>query len=448
MSEPSVPKKKMRFLEVLGLHRPELRAWAMYDWAITGMWAVIVAAIFPIYFQRVAAAELAPEQATEYFAWATTLGLALIAICAPFLGALADFKPLKKKMLGTFAGIGISAVACMYFIHHGDWLLAAILFVLANIGANGSMIFYDAMLPHIAKEDEIDRVSTAGFAVGYAGAGLLLAFNLAMIQKPDWFGLPADSTLPTRLGFIAVAIWWFSFSIPLFRKVSEPPLNKYELPPPGLSPLRVALGRLAETFRELRGYKQAALMLIAFLIYNDGIGTIIRMAAIYGAEKGIDPGVLIGSILLVQFVGVPFTFLFGSLAGRIGPKAAIFVGLVVYTGISVLGYFLETALHFVILAFLVGMVQGGTQALSRSLFASMIPRHKSGEFFGFFAVFEKFAGIFGPGIFALMIVLTGSSATAILSIISFFVVGGTVLYFVDVDEGRAVARAAEKAAVR
>jgi MFS transporter, UMF1 family len=440
----TVAKKKMPFLEVLGLHRKELRAWAMYDWAITGMWSVIVATIFPIYYQRVAAANLAPEQATEYFAWATTLGLALIALLAPFLGALADFRPIKKKMLGTFAGIGISASACMFFIHQGDWLLASVLFIIANIGANGSMIFYDAMLPHIAKDDEVDRVSTAGFAIGYAGAGLLLAFNLAMIQKPDWFGLPTDSTLPTRLGFIAVAIWWFAFSIPLFRRVPEPPLDPSATLATDKSPLATTFARLGETLRELKGYKQAAIMLVAFLIYNDGIGTIIRMAAIYGAEKGIDQGVLIGSILMVQFIGIPFTFLFGIIAGRIGAKNAIFGGLVVYTGISVLGYFLETATHFILLAVLVGMVQGGTQALSRSLFATLIPRHKAGEFFGFFAVFEKFAGIFGPAIFALMIAWTGSSQNAILSIIVFFVVGGAVLFFVDVDEGRIAARAAER----
>ena len=197
--------------------------------------------------------------------------------------------------------------------------------------------------------------------------------------------------------------------------------------------------RLAETFRELRGYRQAFLMLVAFMIYNDGIQTIIKMATAYGTEIGIGQNALIGAILLVQFVGIPCSFLFGMLAGRIGAKRAIFLGLLAYTAISVLGYFMTNATHFYMLAGLVGMVQGGTQALSRSLFASMIPQHKSGEFFGFFSVFEKFAGIFGPLIFAGTIAATGSSRNAILSVIGFFALGAALLWRVDVKEGQRAA---------
>jgi UMF1 family MFS transporter len=187
-------------------------------------------------------------------------------------------------------------------------------------------------------------------------------------------------------------------------------------------------------------------MLLAFLIYNDGIGTIIRMATIYGTEIGIGTGSLIASIMIVQFVGIPFAFLFGGFAGRIGAKRAIFVGLVVYAGISLLGYYMTTATHFLILALLVGMVQGGTQALSRSMFASMIPKDRSAEFFGFFAVVEKFAGIFGPWVFARVIGLTGSSRVAILAVVVFFVTGGAILHFVDLERGQQEARAAETAA--
>jgi UMF1 family MFS transporter len=208
----------------------------------------------------------------------------------------------------------------------------------------------------------------------------------------------------------------------------------------------MAFVRLGETFRELRGYRQAFLMLVAFLIYNDGIQTIIKMATAYGTEIGIGQSSLIGAILLVQFVGIPCSVLFGMLAGRIGAKQAIFFGLLAYTAISVLGYFMKNATHFFILAGLVGMVQGGTQALSRSLFASMIPPHKSGEFFGFFSVFEKFAGIFGPLIFAGTIAVTGSSRNAILSVIGFFAVGAALLSLVDVAEGQRAARHASQTA--
>jgi UMF1 family MFS transporter len=286
------------------------------------------------------------------------------------------------------------------------------------------------------------------------GGGILLGLNLAWIQRPDWFGLPAgpglsqhQATLPVRLAFISVAVWWIVFSLPLFRRVREPPPRLEPDERRGENPIRAAFTRLVETFRELRIYRNAFLMLLAFLIYNDGIQTIIKMATAYGTELGIGQNALIGAILLVQFVGIPCSFLFGMLAGRVGAKRALFLGLVAYTVISLLGYFMKTATHFYLLAGLVGMVQGGTQALSRSLFASMIPRHKSGEFFGFFSVFEKFAGIFGPLIFAGTIAATGSSRNAILSVILFFAVGALLLWPVNVEEGQRVARAADQATI-
>jgi MFS transporter, UMF1 family len=323
--------------------------------------------------------------------------------------------------------------------------------VLSLIGVAGSFVFYEALLPHIARGEEIDRVSTAGYALGYVGGGILLALNLAWIQKPALFGLPAGpgldeaaATLPARLAFVSVAVWWLLFAIPLFRRVPEP-APRLEADEGGdASPVRISFVRLAETFRELRGYRQAFLMLLAFLIYNDGIQTIIKMATAYGTELGIGQSALIGAILLVQFVGIPCSFLFGMMAGRIGAKRALFVGLMAYTLISILGYYMRTAAHFYALAGLVGMVQGGTQALSRSLFASMVPHHKSGEFFGFFSVFEKFAGIFGPLIFAGTIAATGSSRNAILSVIAFFAVGAAILAFVDVGAGQAAAREARE----
>jgi MFS transporter, UMF1 family len=432
-----------RLLEKLGLGRPELRAWAMYDWANSAMVTTITAAVFPIYYVRVAGANIDPTSATQRYAAATTIGLTIIAVFAPILGTIADYVAIKKRLLGTFMGIGVSAVAMMFFIYEGDLLLASVLFILANIGVNGSFVFYESLLPHIAGKREMDRVSTAAYALGYIGGGLLLALQLAWIMSPGTFGLPsgegltpAEATLPSRLAFLSVAVWWVAFSIPLFRVIPEPPVRLEANEHAGLNPARVAFRRLADTFRDLRSYKPAFLMLIAFLIYNDGIGTIIRMATAYGTEIGIGENTLIAAIMMVQFVGVPFSFLFGMLAGWIGTRPSIYVGLVAYTIISVLGYYMQDGGDFLRLAFLVGMVQGGTQALSRSLFASMIPRHKSGEFFGFWSVFEKFAGIFGPLIFTLTIALTGSSRNAILSVIGFFIVGGILLAFVDVEKGR------------
>jgi UMF1 family MFS transporter len=303
-------------------------------------------------------------------------------------------------------------------------------------------VFYESLLPHLVSEQELDRVSSAGYAIGYLGGGVLLAINLLMIQQPAWFGIP-DSGTAVRLSFASVGVWWLVFSLPLFRQVPEPPRAVESDEAPSGNAFVTGVHRLVETFHELRRYKQAFLLLTAFLIYTDGIQTIIRMATIYGTSLKIDESAMILALLITQFTGVPFAFLFGHIASRVGAKPAVFAGLAVYAAITVLGYFMTTATHFFMLAILVGMVQGGTQALSRSLFASMIPRHKSSEFFAFFGVFERYAGILGPLVFASMVESTGSSRNAILAVLVFFIVGGGILAFVDVDRGRMVAREAE-----
>jgi UMF1 family MFS transporter len=432
----------MTLLNKLGLGRRDLRAWAMYDWANSAYQTTIIAAIFPVYFYNVIASELPPADATSRFAWATTIAVVIVAVVAPLLGAIADYAAVKKKMLAAFMLMGVASTLAMYWLTKGDAMLALTLFVIGNIGVAGSIVFYESLLPHLVSEDELDRVSSAGYAIGYLGGGVLLAVNVVMMQKPELFGLP-DRLTAVRVSLASVGIWWLLFSLPLFRQVPEPPraIEKDEKETGNV--FLIGVRRLVETFQELRRYKQAFLMLVAFLIYNDGIQTMIRMAAIYGSSIGIDESALIGALLLTQFIGVPFAFLFGHIAGKIGAKAAVFVGLAVYAFISVVGYFMSTATHFFILAILVGMVQGGTQALSRSMFASMIPKHKSSEFFAFFGVFERYAGILGPLIFAAMVQATGSSRNAILAVLGFFVVGGAILVFVNVDEGRRAARAAE-----
>ena len=438
-----MPPNRPPFLQRLGLHRPELRAWALYDLANSAFATTVVSAVFPIYFSSVAAAGLPGSVATARFATATAVALGLVALIAPFLGPLADIAAMKKKLLAAFLALGVAATGGMFFIYRGDWLLGAGLFIVANVGFAGTLVFYDSLLPHIVRPGEIDRVSSAGYALGYLGGGILLAANLAWIQFPAAFGL-ADGAAGSRLSFLSVAAWWLLFSLPLFRRVPEPPRAVAAGDGAAFAPMRGALRRFRQTLRDLRAYPQAFLFLVAYLVYNDGIGTIARMAAAYGAELGIGHGVLIGAILMVQFIGVPFAFLFGGLASRIGAKRGIFLALAVYACVSVLGYFMKTATHFIVLAVLVGMVLGGSQALSRSLFASMIPRHRSAEFFAFFAVFEKVAGILGPAVFAGTLTLTGSSRNAILAIIAFFFVGGGLLAFVNVPEGQRLAREAER----
>jgi UMF1 family MFS transporter len=426
----------------LGLGRPDLRAWAMYDWANSAFQTTIIAAVFPIYYQKVAAAGQPEALATSRFAWATTLAILVVAIIAPLLGAIADYTAIKKKLLGIFLAIGAAATAAMFWIQEGDWRLALTLFVIGNVGVAASIVFYESLLPHLVGEGDLDRVSSAGYAVGYLGGGALLAINLLMIQEPSLFGIP-DAGTATRLALASVAVWWVVFSIPLFRNVAEPPARIERDERAGGNAFLAGAKRLGETFHELRRYRNAFIFLLAFLLYNDGIQTMIRMATIYGTGIGLPESAMITALLMTQFIGVPCAFAFGALAGRIGAMRSVYLGLGVYVLITILGYFMTSAVHFFALALLVGMVQGGTQALSRSLFASMIPRHKSSEFFAFFSVFERYAGVLGPAIFAFVIERSGSGRSAIMAVALFFIVGAIILAFVNVDEGRRAARAAE-----
>ena len=348
----------MNFLDRLGLGRRDLRAWAMYDWANSAFQTTIIAAVFPIYFHKVAAADLPPAVATSRFAWATTIAILIVAVIAPLLGAIADYAAVKKKLLGDVSGVGVAATI-------GDVLDRA-----RRLAAGAGPVRHRqrrrrrqhrvlrvaAAAP--GRRVELDRVSSAGYAVGYLGGGVLLAINLLMIQMPATFGLP-DAGVATRLSMASVGIWWLVFSIPMFRHVPEPPVRVDAGDRPSGNMVVTGARRLVATFHELRKYKQAFLLLVAFLLYNDGIQTIVRMATTYGAELNIDDNAMILALLITQFIGVPFAFLFGSLAGRIGAKHAVFAGLAVYAGITILGYYMQSAAQFMALAVLVGMVQGG-----------------------------------------------------------------------------------------
>lgn len=436
-------------LERLALHRPELRAWALYDWANSALFTVVVTAVFPIFYRQVAAAGLDDAEKTRSFALATTWSLAVAALISPLLGAFADFARMKKKLFAVFLALGVLATAGMYWIHEGDTTLALWLFGLANLGAAGSFVFYDALLPSVAREKELDQLSSSAYAIGYLGGGLCLALCLALLTWPASFGLAQDgstdaASLPARVGFVIVAVWWLVFSVPLFRRVPEPALALESDEAHGMNPLRVALTRVVETFRELRRYRDAFVLMLAFLVYNDGIGTIIRMATIFGDEQKIPRGTMIAVILMVQIVGIPFAILFGRLAARIGAKRAILVAIGAYLLITLLAWRMSSVGEFVALGALVAMVQGGAQALSRSLFASLVPKHKSGEFFGLFSTLEKFAGVIGPFLFG----ISPSRGMFIAALMGFFVVGGALLWLVDVQRGRAQALAAERALAR
>ena len=429
-------------LDSIGLGSKELRAWALYDWANSAFPTTIVAGFLPIYFATVPAAEFAPEDATALWGYTQAVALFIIAVLSPVLGAIADYMGAKKRFLAFFMGFGATFSASLYVVGEGDWLLASCLFIIAHIGFSGANVFYEALLPSIADGEQLDRASTAGYAVGYFGGGVLLAINVAWFLAPEAFGF-ADGGQAVRWSFVSVGVWWVLFSVPLFRRVGEPPPRLTPGERSGLNPVSVGFGRVMETLREIRGHRDLFLFLLAFLVYNDGVGTIIKMATVYGTEIGLEQGHMIGALLLVQFVGVPFTFAFGALASRMGPKAGIYLCLGVYTGISVLGFFMTTAWQFWALAVMLAMVQGGVQGLSRSVYASMIPAGRSTEFFGFYSVSSKFAGIAGPLVFAVVGQSMGTSRYGILSLVFFFVAGGILLTRVDIAAGQRKARADE-----
>jgi len=420
-----------------------INSWSMYDWANSAFATTIMAAVLPIYYSAIAEPALTPNQATAYWGYTNSIALLLVALLSPILGAVADFRGAKKRYLTYFALIGISATAFMYFLTSGDWLFASVLFIIGNIGFAGANVFYDSLLPHIAQKGDIDQVSTRGYAMGYLGGGLLLAVNLAMIMlSPDHL-----TALMTRISLASVAIWWLLFAIPLWKNVPEPPRQIYEGELDS-NPFTAGFKRLAVTFKEIKKFKELFKFLVAFWLFNDGIGTIIKMATIYGKEIGIGQTDLIGALLMVQFVGIPFSFAFGWLAKKIGTKKSIYISLSVYFLISIGGYFMESAIHFWILGFAVALVQGGSQALSRSLYGRMVPKAQSAEFFSFFSVSGKLAGMFGPLVFGVVSQIMGNSRLGIVSLVIFFIAGGLLLTRVDEEKGIRVAEEADALAVQ
>lgn len=425
-------------LERLGLSRPELRGWVAYDWANSAFMTSIVQ-VFQVYFASVAAQGLTKAESGAHFYAATAFAALIVALIGPFVGALADFSGTRKRILGLFVGIGVIATFGISFVGPGDWRSGLFWYGLANVGIAVSFILYDSLLPHVAKPEEIDLVSSAGYAFGYLSGGLVLALNLLWIANPQAWGF-ADAGSATRASFAFAAVWWAVFSIPLFRNVPEPPASgngNGERRSP-MKAFAATIDSLRATFRDLRRYREAFMMMIAFLVYNDGVNTVIKVGATYGTEIGIPQARLLQAILAVQFIGLPCAYFYSRMSSKIGTRAAIYIALATYFVICVVGYLMTETWHFFVLAALIGTAQGGAQALSRSLFASLIPKEKSSEFFGFYGIGERFAGIMGPALFWLMVTVTGSSRGAILGLAVFFAVGAWLLSRVDVERGRAL----------
>ena len=399
-------------------------SWCLYDWANSAFATTIMAAVLPVFYSTVAAENLPAHKASSYWGYTNAIAMMTIAFLSPFLGALADVGGKRKRYLLRFACLGIFFTGLLICVGQGDWLWASFFYILGKIGFGGGNVFYDSLLPFVAEKENFDRVSSLGYALGYLGGGLLLFLNLTMILKPHLFGL-ADSQWGSRFSFLTVSLWWALFSIPLFIFVSEPSARGNVRVSRGL--IKTGFQQLSGTFGRIRQHREPWKFLLAYWLYNDGVGSIIIMATIFGAEIGISQKHLIGAILLVQFLGVPCTLFFGRLTRVLKTKTCILLGLSVYTMIAAGGYFISTPFHFWMLAVLVAFVQGGCQALSRSFFGKMIPQNQSAEFFAFYDISAKFSGIIGPALFGLVGQIFGSSRYGIFSLVVFFLMGGFLL---------------------
>jgi len=410
--------------------KKQINAWVMYDWANSAFATTIMAAVMPIYFIQVAGGTDGSWSFTQ------TAAAIVVALLSPLLGAIADHTGRKKTFLRAFSLIGAIASVAMAFIGPGDMWLASVLVVIGMVGFGAGNTFYDAMLSDVASPANREKVSANGYAMGYLGGGLLLAINLGLILGWEAIGLP-DKTVASQISFATVGVWWFVFSLPLFRRVPETRLeNKGTV----AAHLRTGSRRLKETFSRIRRYPELMKFMLAYWFFFDGINTVIVMAASYGTTIGIKDTDLIAALLITQFVGFPASLLFGKMADKLGSKKMLYGSLVIYLLIVVLGYFMTSALHFYLLACMVGLVQGGSQATSRSIFSKMIPTGRGAEFFGFLSFTSRFFSFGGPLVFGLVKMISDSSRSALLAVAFFFVAGIILLTFVNLAKGEQEAR--------
>ena len=414
-------------------------AWAMYDWANSAFATTVMAGFFPIFFKQFWSFGTDTSLSTARLGLANSLAGMIVAIAAPFLGAIADRSASKKKFLFTFASIGIAATISLSFLARGHWVAATMLYAFALMGFSGGNVFYDSLLKTVSDESRMDSVSTLGYALGYLGGGLLFAVNVLMVLKPSLFNL-GNAAEAVRLSFITVGIWWAVFAIPLAVFVHETRTREKERT---LQMVAEGLGQMRRTFSEVRHLKVISVFLLAYWLYIDGVDTIIVMAVDYGLSLGFRQEDLITALLLVQFVGFPCAIAFGRIADSIGTRQSILLGIGVYLFVTVWGAFISSRLEFYIMAALIGMVQGGVQALSRSFYAKLIPKEKAAQYFGFYNMLGKFATIIGPvliGATALLSRSLGASSQlaprlSIASIVLLFLSGGALLLFVDEKKG-------------
>ena len=400
-------------------------SWAVYDWANSAFATTVMAGFFPIFFKSYWASDLSDAESTFAIGSVNSLVGLLIAFSAPILGAFADAGDSKRKFLFSFIFLGIIATGYLFFIPESSWKLAVIFYGIGVIGFSGGNIFYDSLLVTVSKEKERNRVSALGFSLGYLGGGILFLFNVVMFLYPSWFGL--ENQIEAVLwSFMSVAIWWFVFSLPIYLKVKEPIQNIDRKPI--YTVITEAFTNLLNTARSIKKYKSAVIFLLAYFLYMDGVDTIIRMATSYGSDIGLSATSMIQALLLTQFIGFPATLVFGYYADKFGYKYSLSFAIIVYIFVVLFSAQMDTAVEFYLVASVVGLVQGGVQAISRSFFSTLIPENKAAEFFGFYNFIGKSSVFIGPFMVSGVALLTESPNLGILSLLILFIPGLILLW--------------------
>jgi len=424
----------------------------MYDWANSAFATTVMAGFFPIFFKQYWSHGADVNMSTAQLGFGNSIASLLVALMAPVLGAIADKGSAKKKFLIFFAYLGVLMTAALFLVQQGQWALAIFIYAMGIIGFSGGNVFYDSLLPGIVGEEKIDYVSSFGFAIGYLGGGILFLINVLMTLMPQKFGLP-DAAAAVRVSFLSVALWWGLFTI--FTIAWVPEKKSAAKLDPGENAITAGFKQLAGTFKKIRHLKTVFLFLLAYWFYIDGVDTIIRMAVDYGLSLGFESNDLIVALLLVQFVGFPAALVFGKLGEKWGVRKSIYLAIAIYMGVTIWGTMMAQKHEFYILAFVIGLVQGGIQALSRSYYSRLIPKDQAAEYYGFYNMLGKFAAIIGPalmGIVGLAVrrILMPPSPTAerliqvgqqasrwgIASILILFIIGAVLFYFVDEEKGR------------
>ena len=434
--------------------RKNLWGWAMYDWANSAFATTVMAGFFPIFFKKFWSHGADVNMSTAQLGIGNSIASLIVALMAPVLGAIADKGSAKKKFLIFFAYLGVLMAASLFLVQKGEWAWAIFIYAMGIIGFSGANVFYDSLLPSVADEDRIDYVSGFGFSMGYLGGGLLFLINVLMTLMPKKFGL-TDSGEAIRYSFLSVALWWGMFTIFTILWVKEEKKAAFHN---GGSIIADGLRQFIGTFSKVRHLKTVFLFLLAYWFYIDGVDTIIRMAVDYGMSLGFDSNDLIVALLIVQFVGFPAALAFGKLGQSWGVRKAIYLAIGVYMFITVWGVMMTKKEEFYVLAIIIGLVQGGIQALSRSYYSRLIPKEQSAEYYGFYNMLGKFAAIFGPALMGIVgliarrllmppaptpeqIVTVGQLASrwGIGSILILFLLGAILFYFVDEEKGKSEA---------